>query len=76
MEIAIPLFDDFTALDAIGPYEVLSRLPGAEVDFVAPSPAPSAPTTACSRMHADATLDDMPAPRHRRACPAASARAR
>jgi transcriptional regulator GlxA family with amidase domain len=35
MEIAIPLFPRFTALDAIGPYEVLSRLPGARVRFVA-----------------------------------------
>jgi hypothetical protein len=34
MQIAIPLFDDLTALDAIGPYEVLSRLPGADVVFV------------------------------------------
>jgi putative intracellular protease/amidase len=37
-QIAIPLFDRFTALDAIGPYEVLSRLPGAEVVFVAEEP--------------------------------------
>jgi putative intracellular protease/amidase len=35
MDIAIPLFDGFTALDAIGPYEVLSRLPGYRVRFVA-----------------------------------------
>ncbi len=34
MKIAIALFDRFTALDAIGPYEVLSRLPGAELVFV------------------------------------------
>ena len=34
MDIAIPLYDRFTALDAIGPYEVLSRLPGARVTFV------------------------------------------
>ena len=34
MQIAIPLYDRFTALDAIGPYEVLSRLPGARVTFV------------------------------------------
>ncbi|NHD15595.1 MULTISPECIES: DJ-1/PfpI family protein [unclassified Actinopolyspora] len=34
MRIAILLFDRFTALDAVGPYEVLSRLPGAEVIFV------------------------------------------
>jgi putative intracellular protease/amidase len=35
MQIAILLYDRFTALDAIGPYEVLSRLPGAELAFVA-----------------------------------------
>ena len=38
MRIAIPLFDRFTALDAVGPYEVLSRLPGAEVVFVGAEP--------------------------------------
>jgi putative intracellular protease/amidase len=36
MRIALLIFDGLTALDAIGPYEVLSRLPGAELDFVAP----------------------------------------
>jgi transcriptional regulator GlxA family with amidase domain len=35
VKIAILIFDKLTALDAIGPYEVLSRLPGAELDFVA-----------------------------------------
>jgi putative intracellular protease/amidase len=34
MEIAILLFERLTALDAIGPYEVLQRLPGAQVRFV------------------------------------------
>jgi putative intracellular protease/amidase len=34
MQIAIPLFERLTALDGIGPYEVLQRLPGAEVVFV------------------------------------------
>jgi putative intracellular protease/amidase len=34
MEIAIALFEQVTALDAIGPFEVLQRLPGAEVRFV------------------------------------------
>ena len=33
MKIAILLYPEMTALDAIGPYEVLSRLPGAEVLF-------------------------------------------
>jgi len=34
MKIAILLYPDFTALDAIGPYEVLRILPGAEIQFV------------------------------------------
>lgn len=34
MQIAIPLFERVTALDAIGPYEVLQRLPDSEVVFV------------------------------------------
>ena len=32
--IAIPLFPQFTALDAIGPYEVLQRIPHFDVTFV------------------------------------------
>ena len=40
MEIAVVLYDRFTALDAIGPYEVLSRIPGAELYFVAAQPGP------------------------------------
>jgi transcriptional regulator GlxA family with amidase domain len=35
VQIAILLYDKLTALDAIGPYEVLSRLPRAELAFVA-----------------------------------------
>ena len=38
MDIAIPIFDRITALDAIGPYEVLSRLPGARIRWVAVTP--------------------------------------
>jgi transcriptional regulator GlxA family with amidase domain len=40
MNIAILIYDRFTALDAIGPYEVLSRLPGANLAFVASEPGP------------------------------------
>jgi putative intracellular protease/amidase len=35
MDIVIPIFPDFTALDAIGPYEVLRMLPDARVTFAA-----------------------------------------
>lgn len=38
MQIAIPLYPGFTATDAIGPYEVLSRVPGARTVFVAREP--------------------------------------
>jgi transcriptional regulator GlxA family with amidase domain len=37
MKIAYVLYPDFTALDLVGPYEVISRWPGAEVHFVARS---------------------------------------
>ena len=35
MRLSIIIFDGFTTLDAIGGYEVLSRLPGMETEFVA-----------------------------------------
>jgi putative intracellular protease/amidase len=35
MKIALALYDRFTALDIIGPYQVLAALPGAETFFVA-----------------------------------------
>jgi putative intracellular protease/amidase len=38
MDIVILLFDAVTALDAVGPYEVVSRLPAANVRFASPTP--------------------------------------
>jgi transcriptional regulator GlxA family with amidase domain len=38
VDIAILLYDRMTALDAIGPYEVLGRVPGATIAYVAPDP--------------------------------------
>jgi putative intracellular protease/amidase len=40
MKIAFVLYDQFTALDLAGPYEVIARRPGAEVHFVATGPDP------------------------------------
>ena len=40
MQIAIAVFDQFTALDAVGPYQVLAELPQAEVVTVAARPGP------------------------------------
>jgi transcriptional regulator GlxA family with amidase domain len=61
MEIAIPLYDRFTALDAVGPYEVLWRLPGARVRWVGAEARPYA-TDRGLQLIAEATLDDVPAP--------------
>jgi putative intracellular protease/amidase len=62
MKIAIPVFDRITALDAIGPYEVLSRLPGAEVSFVGAELGPVRTDTRMLAITADATIDDVPDP--------------
>jgi putative intracellular protease/amidase len=62
MKIAIPLFDRFTALDAVGPYEVLSRLPGAEVTFVASEPGPKRTDTQMLAITADARLSGLREP--------------
>ena len=35
MRLSILIFDGLTTLDAIGGYEVLARIPGMEVEFVA-----------------------------------------
>ena len=40
MKIAYVLYPDFTALDLVGPYDVISRWPDADVHFLASSPDP------------------------------------
>jgi putative intracellular protease/amidase len=62
MDIAIPLFDGITALDAIGPYEVLSRLPGARVRFVAETPGPKRTDNKQLTLIADEALSAVPRP--------------
>ena len=62
MRIAIPLFDDITVLDAVGPYEILSRVPGMEVKFVGDERRLYASDNGMLRLQADATLAEMPTP--------------
>ena len=62
MQIAIPIYPAFTALDAIGPYEVLSRLPGAEVLFVAAHPGSKRTDTGALALTADRGLSEVPQP--------------
>jgi transcriptional regulator GlxA family with amidase domain len=62
LDVAILLYDNFTALDAVGPYEVLSRLPGARAKFVAPVPGPVRTDTRALAITADYALGDLPRP--------------
>ena len=62
MQIAFFLYDGFTALDAVGPYEVLSRIPGAEVKFVGLEPGPKITETHSLTMVADHALADVTEP--------------
>ena len=59
IEIAILIFDKLTALDAIGPYEVLQRLPGAEVKFVAAERGPVRTEQGMLGVVADYTMDEV-----------------
>ena len=57
MKIVFLLFDRITALDAIGPYEVLARLPGAEVSFAAPAAGPVRTDNGFLGLVADTSID-------------------
>lgn len=68
MQIAFLLYDGFTALDAVGPYDVLAQMPGAEPVFVAEQAGPVRNDAggrhgsgACSIV-ADLSLDEVPSP--------------
>jgi putative intracellular protease/amidase len=62
VRIAILLFDRLTALDAVGPYEVLSRLPSAKVTFVAEQLGAQRTGTGQLALLADATFGELPHP--------------
>ncbi|MBV1941341.1 DJ-1/PfpI family protein [Streptomyces sp. BV286] len=62
MRIAIVLFDRFTALDAVGPYETLGRLPDSETVFVAEQRGPVRTDTGNLAVTADRTFAELPDP--------------
>ncbi|MGI8807598.1 MAG: DJ-1/PfpI family protein [Acidimicrobiales bacterium] len=63
MEIAILLFDGITALDAVGPYEVLAMLPEAHVRLVAAERGAKRTARSGSlALVADHTLSEIPRP--------------
>jgi transcriptional regulator GlxA family with amidase domain len=61
MQIAILIFPKLTALDAIGPYEVLRSVPGWEVKFVAPEKGPLRTDSGALGLHADYSIDEIEA---------------
>jgi putative intracellular protease/amidase len=62
MQIAILLYDRFTVLDAVGPYQVLSRLPGAEVVFAGEQAGLFSDDSGRLSLSAPAALADVPHP--------------
>lgn len=62
MQITIPLFPRLTALDAIGPYEVLQRLPGATVTFVGTATGEVRTENGFLGLSVDALVGDLPQP--------------
>ena len=62
VKIAFVLYPGFTALDIIGPFQVLACVPGHEAVFVAAEPGPVTDDTGRCQLIASASLDQMTAP--------------
>ena len=62
VKIAFVLYPGFTALDIIGPFEMLAFVPGHEAVFVAAEPGPVTDDSGRCQLVASASLDQMTAP--------------
>ncbi|HEY3996562.1 MAG TPA: DJ-1/PfpI family protein [Mycobacterium sp.] len=60
--VAIPVFPRFTALDAVGPYEVLQRIPSIDVVFVGHRRGEVRTENGMLGVSCDATFDEVGAP--------------
>jgi len=60
--VAIPLFDSFTALDAVGPYEVLQRVPTIDVVVVGHERGEVRSENGMLGITRDAIFEEVPAP--------------
>ncbi len=61
-DVAILLFDNLTALDAVGPYEVLRGLPDSTLRFVAAEPGLKRTDHGALAIMVEHSLDDVPRP--------------
>ncbi|WP_274564106.1 DJ-1/PfpI family protein [Streptomyces spiramyceticus] len=62
MQTAILLYEGFTSLDAVGPFELISHLPGAETVFVAKETGPVRNDQGNLALVADRTLAEVTSP--------------
>jgi transcriptional regulator GlxA family with amidase domain len=62
VQIVIALYDRFTALDAVGPHQVLAHVPGAEIIFASERARAVSDETGTLTLVADASYADIPAP--------------
>ncbi len=62
MQIAIGLYEGFTALDAIGPYAVLTQVPGVDVVLCAERTGTVSDDNDLLHLDISHTFDDVPAP--------------
>jgi transcriptional regulator GlxA family with amidase domain len=62
MQIAFALYPGFTALDFIGPYQVLSNVPGEEVVLCAAAPGTVTDDNGLLHVQVDTALADVPSP--------------
>jgi len=62
MQVAIPLFPRFTALDAIGPYEVLQRIPDIDITFIGHERGEVRSENGLLGITIDGTFEELPHP--------------
>jgi transcriptional regulator GlxA family with amidase domain len=62
VQVAIGLYEGFTALDVIGPYQVLSNVPGTEVRFCAAQAGIVKDDNGLLRVDVEHSFDDIPSP--------------
>ena len=62
LEVAIPLFPEMTALDAIGPYEVLQRIPSIDVIFIGHQRGEIRTENGMLGLTVDRSFDELPEP--------------
>jgi transcriptional regulator GlxA family with amidase domain len=62
VQIAIPLFPRFTALDAVGPYEILQRIPSFDITFVGHDRGEVRSENGMLGVTVDATFEEVPQP--------------